>query len=124
MTSPWRDLSLAAPPDAPFTVDHVSGCAMLIRSEAISRAGLHDARFYMYYEETGWCARIARQGYGIVVVPTARVWHAILPQAQEGSLAIAYYMTRNRLLFLHAAGAEPAAWTHTLYHQLRTIASL
>ncbi len=124
VTSPWCDRPLAALPDELFAVDHVSGCAMVLRSEAITRAGLLDARFYMYYEETEWCARIARHGYGIGVVPAARVWHAISPRAQEGSPAIAYYMTRNRLLFLRTTGAGPAPWIYTLYRQLRTIASL
>jgi GT2 family glycosyltransferase len=97
---------------------------MLVRAAAIARAGQLDARFFMYYEETEWCVRIARHGYAIVVIPVARVWHAIDPAAQAGSPAIAYYMTRNHLLFLRATGASLRAWVSTLYGQLRTIASL
>ena len=124
VSSPWHDKLTAALPTTPQPVDHISGCAMLLRAEAIKRAGLIDRRFFMYYEETEWCARIARQGYGIALVPQARVWHDIDPQAQAGSPAIAYYMTRNHLLFLRATHAPPRAWRHTLYHQFRTIASL
>jgi GT2 family glycosyltransferase len=122
--SAWCDRPLAALPAAPFAVDHVSGCAMLVRSAAVARAGLLDPRFFMYYEETEWCARITRHGHGIVVVPQARVWHDIAPLAQAGSPAIAYYMTRNHLLFLHAAGAGRGAWARTVARQLRTIGSL
>ena len=43
-----------------------------------------DPRFFMYYEETEWCVRIARAGYRIVVNPRAVIWHAIDPAAQEG----------------------------------------
>jgi len=118
------DQAVTTLPATPYAVDHVSGCAMLIRTAAIARAGLLDARFFMYYEETEWCARIARHGYRIVVVPQARVWHAIAPRAQAGSPAIAYYMTRNHLLFLRATGARPRAWAFTLYRQFRTIGSL
>lgn len=122
--SPWLDRSLLSLPKQPFAVDHLSGCAMLIRSEAIARAGLLDSRFFMYYEETEWCVRFARHGYRLLVVPTARVWHAISPHAQSGSPAIAYYMTRNQLLFLRATHAPPRAWSATLYRQFRTLASL
>jgi GT2 family glycosyltransferase len=111
-------------PTQQYEVDHVTGCAMLVRSEAIARAGLLDSRFFMYYEETEWCARIARHGYRLVVVPQARVLHAISPEAQVGSPAIAYYMTRNHLLFLRATHAPVGAWVYTVSQQVRTLASL
>lgn len=124
VTSPWCDRPVAALPEQPYPIDHLSGCAMLLRAAAIARAGLLDPRFFMYYEETEWCARIARHGFGLAIVPAARVWHDISPQAQEGSPAIAYYMTRNHLLFLRATGARGSAWAYTLYRQARTVASL
>lgn len=124
VTNPWCDRPLAALPRYPYAVEHLSGCAMLLRTAAVELAGLLDRRFFMYYEETEWCARIARHGFGLTVVPAARVWHDISPRAQEGSPAIAYYMTRNHLLFLRATGAQTSAWAYTLYRQLRTLASL
>ncbi len=120
----YDDRPFAVLPERPFAVDHVSGCCMLARGAAIAEAGVLDPRFFMYYEETEWCVRIARLGYSIVVVPAARVWHAVVPGAHTGSPAIAYYMTRNHLLFLRATGAPRRAWIHTLYRQLRTLSSL
>lgn len=103
---------------------HVSGCCMLVRCAAIREAGLLDPRFFMYFEETEWCVRIARRGYRIVVSPRAAAWHAIDPDAQEGSPRIAYYMTRNHLLFLWATGAPWRARVATILRQVRTVASL
>jgi GT2 family glycosyltransferase len=120
----WLDQPLAALPGETYSVDHVSGCAMLLRSAAIRKAGLLDPRFFMYYEETEWCARIAACGYRIVVNPRAVIHHSIDPAAQAGSPSIAYYMTRNHLLFLRATGAPVRAWAYTLYWQGRTLASL
>lgn len=111
-------------PESAFAVDHVSGCCMLVRADAIRQAGLLDPRFFMYYEETEWCVRIGRAGYRIVVDPRARIWHDISPDQQLGSPAIAYYMTRNQLLFLQATRAPLSAWVHTLYRQIRTLVSL
>jgi GT2 family glycosyltransferase len=124
VASAYLDVPLLALPLAPYQVDHVSGCCMLLRTDAIRAAGLLDPRFFMYYEETEWCVRIARCGYTLWVVPHAVIWHAIEPARQAGSPAIAYYMTRNHLLFLKATHAPARAWLITMFRQLRTVASL
>lgn len=106
-------------------VDFVTGCALLIRRSAIECAGLLDERFFMYYEETEWCVRVARHGYRIVFVPRARLWHKIAPEQQHVSPRIVYYMTRNRLLFLRLTHATPLAWLRAILLQdARTILSL
>jgi GT2 family glycosyltransferase len=124
VTTDWLDQPLTALPGDSYLVDHVSGCTMLLRADAIREAGLLDPRFFMYYEETEWCARIATSGYRIVVNPRAVIRHDIDPTAQAGSPSIAYYMTRNHLLFLRATRAPVGAWAYTLYWQARTLASL
>lgn len=124
VVSAHLDAPLGDLPRASYPVDHVSGCCMLVRGSAIRDAGLLDARFFMYYEETEWCVRIARHGYAIRVAPAAVIWHAIEPARQEGSPAIAYYMTRNHLLFLKATRAPARAWALTVARQVRTVASL
>jgi len=124
VTTDWLDQPLTALPDATYLVDHVTGCAMLVRAEAIRDAGVLDPRFFMYYEETEWCARISRARYRVVVNPKAVIRHDIQPDVQLGSSSIAYYMTRNHLLFLRATRAPLSAWLYTLFWQVRTLASL
>jgi hypothetical protein len=52
------------------------------------------------------------------------MWHKISPGARADSPLVHYYMTRNRLLFLKAAGAGPEAWLYTLASDyLRTLIS-
>jgi hypothetical protein len=110
---------------APAEVDFVSGCALLCKSTALRQAGLLDERFFMYYEETEWCVRITRAGFRCLHVPGAHIWHKILPERQAQSPRVAYYMARNRLLFLRATRAPLRAWTHALILQdLRTLLSL
>lgn len=105
-------------------VDFVTGCALLARREVIEKAGMLDPRFFMYYEETEWCVRVARAGYKILHVPQAHVWHKIAPAQQAASPRIHYYMTRNRLLFLRSTRAGVRAWLHTLLAEyLRTLVS-
>ena len=106
-------------------VDFVSGCALLCKRAALERAGLLDERFFMYYEETEWCVRAARLGFRIVHLPTAQIWHKIPLDARADQPYVAYYMTRNRLLFLQATRAAALAWVHAIVFQdLRTWASL
>jgi hypothetical protein len=99
---------------APRPVDFVTGCALLIRRAAMERAGLLDPRFFMYYEETEWCVRVAQAGFRIVHVPQAHIWHKISIVERAATPFVHYYMTRNRLLFLRAAGMGWRAWLHTL----------
>jgi GT2 family glycosyltransferase len=106
-------------------VDFVTGCAMLMRRSALEQTGLLDERFFMYFEETEWCVRVTRAGMRVRFVPQAKLWHKIPLDARFDKEYLAYYMTRNRLLFLHATGAGPATWFHALFLQdLRTYASL
>lgn len=106
-------------------VDFVTGCALLVKRAALAQAGLLDERFFMYYEETEWAVRVRRAGFTILHVPQARLWHKIPLDARFDKEYLAYYMTRNRLLFLRAAGASPGTWAHALVVQdLRTYASL
>jgi GT2 family glycosyltransferase len=106
------------------TVDFATGCALLLRRAALERAGLLDERFFMYYEETEWCVRAARAGFHTVHVPHARIWHKIPVVDRVDRPYVAYYMTRNRLLFLRATHAGAQAWINVLMLQdLRTCLS-
>jgi GT2 family glycosyltransferase len=110
---------------APSDVDFVTGCALLCKRAVLERAGLLDERFFMYYEETEWCVRVTRAGFRIVHVPGASVLHKIPLNARFDQEYLAYYMTRNRLLFLSATGAALPTWLRALVLQdLRTYLSL
>jgi GT2 family glycosyltransferase len=110
---------------APRDADFVTGCAMLIRRAALERAGLLDERFFMYFEETEWCVRVARAGYRVRFTPWAKLWHKIPLDARYDKEYLAYYMTRNRLLFLRAAQAGLRTWLDALLLQdLRTYVSI
>ena len=85
-------------------VDYAVGCAMLVRMEAIARAGLMDSRYFMYYEEADWCRRIRSVGYSIIYMPLSRVWHKV-ELGDESRNDAPYYFSRNRLLYLHTGGA-------------------
>lgn len=93
------------------TVDFINGCAIMVSRQAIEHAGLIDERFFMYWEETDWCRRIAGAGFDVRFQPAAKMQHKA-PLEWEGQSALAlYYTGRNRMLFFarHAKGVQKAA---------------
>jgi len=86
---------------APQEVDKVDGACMLIKRNVFEKVGLIDSDFFMYWEETDFCQRAKKNGYKIVYVPAAKIWHKIA--ASSGGLNsynVIYYLSRNRFLFV------------------------
>lgn len=80
-------------------VDFINGCGLLISRAAMDKAGLLDDSFFIYFEETDWCVRVARAGFTVWFEPQANMRHkAPITHTQFGPNTL-YYMTRNRLRF-------------------------
>ncbi len=103
-------------------VDYVTGCAILVKRQVVEKAGMLDERFFIYYEETDWCARVARAGYQIWYVPQSVLWHKISLKARDMSPTYIYLMTRNRLLFMRNLGRHPLQiWFSLVTVDLRSV---
>ncbi len=59
----------------PFPVGSVSSCAMLVRREAIARAGLIDEKFFVYWCDVDWCRAIWAAGFEVHCVPDSVLVH-------------------------------------------------
>lgn len=79
-------------------VDYLSGAAMLVKKEVIDKIGFLDPDYFLYFEETDWCARMIRAGYDLIYVPQAIVWHEVSSTDSDSSKKT-YYMERNRIRF-------------------------
>ncbi len=96
---PYKALAYNFTDERPMAdVDYLPGCAMVIKRKALDEIGLLDADYFLYFEETDWCARAIRAGYRLVYVPDAIAWHVV-----SGSISDPYdklaYITRNRIRF-------------------------
>ncbi len=109
--------------DRPRDVEWISGCAIMVRRSAIQKVGALDARFFYYWEETEWCLRISRDGWRIVFVPQAKLWHKGVQQDYRPNPSVTYYSTRNRLLMLAKHQAPLRIWAHTTWDIFRTLTS-
>ena len=74
------------------------GAAMLVRAEAVKKAGLMPEEYFLYYEEIDWCERIKKEGYKIMFVPDSIVMHKESISIGKQSYIQVFYKTRNRIL--------------------------
>ncbi|HZU06760.1 MAG TPA: glycosyltransferase family 2 protein [Chloroflexota bacterium] len=75
LDSPWNGRYPPPASPAPRPVEHILGACLLLRRTALEQVGLLDERFFMYFEETDWCARARRAGWELWQVPAATVVH-------------------------------------------------
>jgi GT2 family glycosyltransferase len=91
--------------DTVRSVDVVTGCAALVRAEALRRIGLFDARFFAYYEDVDLSLRCRAAGYDLRYVPQARLWHKVSASTGgDSSPASLYFIVRNRKLLYDKHG--------------------
>lgn len=70
---------VVAPPlgEGACRVGWVTGASMMVRRGVFERAGLMDEGYFLYYEETDFCAAAARCGWEVWHVPSSRVVHLV-----------------------------------------------
>jgi GT2 family glycosyltransferase len=98
--------------------------AFMIKREAFDQVGYFDeVGFPMYLSEADFAARLKERNLGAVVVPGARVWHSIAPLEGTASLlrgvhitepTRAYFVGRNRLLYMRKHGAPKSFLLHVI----------
>jgi GT2 family glycosyltransferase/lipopolysaccharide/colanic/teichoic acid biosynthesis glycosyltransferase len=73
---PLRDhLLLDYDHETPRKVDWLIGACMLVRREALSKVGLMDERFFLYFEDIDWCYRMKNHGWSVYYVPASVMVH-------------------------------------------------
>src|SRR3989344_328562 len=107
---------------------YVTGCALLIKKEAVEKIGLLCENFFMYYEDIEWSLRIRGAGYKTVVAPAAHIWHKVSRSALKmGAPVIHYYNIRNALILTRMRASAPAkalVYLWSAYHYAKQIIKL
>ena len=85
--------------DNAHSTPYAHGAAMMVKREAIERAGLMPECYFLYYEELDWSMMIRRAGYEIWYEPTCTIYHKESQSTGQDSALRTYFITRNRLLF-------------------------
>lgn len=121
-----RGMNVQDVPRLPFFTS-VFHDAFMVRARAFDRIGYFDEfRFPMYLSEADWASRMAERGFAALVVPSAKVYHDIEPVLGTGSLlrgvhitepVRAYFVARNRLLFMRMHRSPIAFLLHVTFFQ-------
>jgi GT2 family glycosyltransferase len=88
-----------ADPMLPAQTDWVPGAFSIMRTEALTKVGLFDPEFFLYYEEVDLCRRIRNAGFEIWYWPDVVVIHI----GGESSRQV-------RSLEMSSAGAQLVRW--------------
>ena len=69
------ELSSQPLPTNPVAVDAISGAFMLVKREALTKAGPMDEGYFLHCEDLDWCERFRQVGYEIMFAPDIKVVH-------------------------------------------------
>ena len=85
--------------DEESEADVYPGRFCMVSMPAVKKVGFLDPRYFIYFDDSEWLARMARQGFHGRYAPRARTWHKASSSVGMESPAFYYYRTRNRLYF-------------------------
>ncbi len=91
------------------------GCAMMVKKEVIEKTGMFPEKFFLYYEEWDWSARIQKAGYLIWYQSDATIYHKDSMTVGRENPMKAYYHTRNRILFMRRNSDTYSSLIFTLF---------
>lgn len=76
---------------------YASGCSFIIRREVFLRSGGYNETFYMYHDDLELSLKVRLAGSQIILAPRSVIFHKY---EFSRSVAMIYYMERNRYLTL------------------------
>ncbi len=82
----------------------LNGTSMLIARSAFEDAGLLDEAFFLYWEDTEFCLRLRKKGWGLAAAPDSHVLHKVNASTGGNKVILDRYQTASglRLLRLHS----------------------
>ena len=90
--------------DETIRSDWIIGACIMVRREAVEEVGLKDEGFPMFHEETDWCYRMKKAGWGIWFVHTACITHLGSQSVIKywgGDLILQFYRGKHRFVRKH-----------------------
>lgn len=84
--------------DSSENCDYIPGCSMFFPTSVLDRIGFMPEEFFMYFEETEWCARASSESIPLRYVPQSVVFHHFADEKMQKPFCV-YYFNRNQRLF-------------------------
>ncbi len=88
--------------DVTIEREFFTGCVLLLSRQLLTKIGLFDEQFFMYYEDSDMSFRARQAGFKLLLVPQAHVWHKVaVSSGGTDSPNERYWMGRSSILFFH-----------------------
>lgn len=84
-------------------VDWIMGSSLMTSRLAVEKVGFMDHQFNLYFEDTDWCRRFWEQGFKVIYLPQAQMYH-YHGRGSAGKGVIKLLLS-NRLTWIHIASA-------------------
>jgi len=83
-----------------ISVDWVTGAAMMIKSSTIEQLSFLNSGYFFGMEDVEYCIKARKRDYGVVYVPSARIWHKVSASAKRYNPTLAdpspyYHLVRQ-----------------------------
>lgn len=82
------------------SVTYAPTCCMAIPSSVFGTVGLMDPSYFVYFDDTDFCARLNKWGITIEVLKDSKVYHYVSSSTGQNSPFTMYFGERNRLYFI------------------------
>lgn len=80
-------------------VDWMMGACQIVRRGDLEKVGVYDERFFFYVEDMEWCRRFWDNGFKVMYVPTAKMYH--LHEQGSATKSWAFLKLNNKLVRWH-----------------------
>jgi GT2 family glycosyltransferase len=115
--------------DVARNIPWITGCAILVKSDAIREAGMLDEDFFAYYEDVEWSFRFRKKDLKLFYLPQSIIYHVAgasskLKKTKEGKVSpiVHYLRTRNHLYLIRKHGTPFSFALSLIYQSLRNAA--
>lgn len=109
-----------ADPQAERDVDVINGAALMIRADVFREVGGFDPEYFMYFEESDLCKRVASLGFRSRYIPSAKVLHFISQSSRSRPWWFHHIIRQSRMIYARkhmspAARLGMAVIVHSAY---------
>lgn len=80
--------------------NYLGGAALFFRTSILDEIGQIPECYFLFFEETEWCAKTIKSGYFVACDLKVRIWHKESATVNKISNIKKYYLDRNRILFI------------------------
>jgi len=98
LSQPIEVIFLGKTPRSIYEIFGAKQAAMIVRRDALIKAGGFDKDFFFYFEETDLCWRLRLMGYKVVLCPYSIVYHKGGHIMGKKKAKVLFYRERNTLL--------------------------